>query len=109
MTFNAPRNRRSTEIDDDEPPIRFTLPMAAAIPVKSDKILDLHPSCIYAFTSVLVFQLPKFSTVSNCTWKIQMVNIVDGFQFRNNPPPRPSVLTASFKVVAAARTSTSGI
>ena len=75
MTFNAPRNRRSTEIDDDEPPI-----------------------------------------VSNCTWKIlhldeipEMVNIVDGFQFRNNPPPRPSVLTASFKVVAAARTSTYGI
>ena len=28
-----------------------------------------------------------------------MVNIVDGFQFRNNPPPRPSALTASFKVL----------
>ena len=59
VTFNAPRNRRSTEIDDDEPPITFTLPMAAAIPVKSDKILDLHPSCIYAFTRILVFQLSK--------------------------------------------------
>ena len=49
---------------------------------------------------------PKFSTVSNCNWKIlhldeipEMVNIVDGFQFRNNPPPRPSALTALFKVL----------
>ena len=53
--------------------------------------------------------LKKISQILHLDQIPEMVNIVDGFQFRNNPPPRPSVLTASFKVVAAARTSTSGI
>ena len=38
VTFNERRNPRCSEIHDDAPPIRFTLPMAAAIVVKSDQI-----------------------------------------------------------------------